>query len=332
MRLPSRYRRPAALFRGGKDISSGFPGVGGGGGEISQICPTITPTLGVEKISNGEFTTNTDDWTANSATLARVDSASDPGTASGGADNYCLKLTDAGVGASARSANLGNLQHQWVTIGGKAYGPSANASALVAILVAGSTLGGLDYFSRQIPSEDQWRSLTGSFLVTGTSLYITLSCAGGDNDLAYYDAVTVKPITGTTVSLGQLTHQAGTYTCHPTAADFTQAGIDILVKDSLNFVRVIVDRNGTDQARMYNCVNGVFAAVANAAGNITYGDGKTLAAYVQADGTVKLYYDGAQVGSDGSLTLANYGKGVSGFSAYSGNAVGLVTTSEATIP
>lgn len=45
-------------------------------------------------VTNGEFTTDTTGWTAGaSATIAQVDSASDPGVASGGADNGAVRVT-----------------------------------------------------------------------------------------------------------------------------------------------------------------------------------------------------------------------------------------------
>lgn len=142
------------------------------------------------------------------------------------------------------------------------------------------------------------------------------------------DNVSIKKLTFSTMlaRLGNIHRQTGTYVCTPSVATDAIAGLAICYKDASNFVLIQVDRV-YGKAYLTTCTGGTYAVSATATGNITYGDGKQLKAIVQADGTTALYYDGAQVGTNHSLTLSNFGTEVYGFSTNADSLVGRVATS-----
>jgi hypothetical protein len=309
-------------------------GNGSGNTELNLDCPAIAPTAGEDEVSNGEFTTDYTGWTANNATLSVVDSATDPGSASGGSDANCLKVIDAGGAAGALSGNLSGTAETWYQATSRQYSPSSNATMNVASILVGSSSNNSDYVRSPTTTENLWQAITSTFLSSNTAnLYVALSTYGtGDNDIGYFDSIHVQPLTFATclALIGTRTQQAGSYTCYPICAAYTQVGIVIEYKDENNLVMAVISRKtGLATAVLYSKVAGVYTA--KTSGNITYSPGDPLKVIV--DGTTHtLYYDGTQVGTPQTINNSGLGLDVYGFTPYAANIVGEVVTTKSVNP
>lgn len=131
-------------------------------------------------ITNGEFGADTAGWAAGRATIARVDSAADPGAASGGADNWAVKatVTDAsglaGLGQAIASILGGSYR-----LSARAYYPTGGAASLKAWFLAGGP-------SQAASTPDAWQTLTVSG-VAATSNTMNLYAKSELGAVAYFD-------------------------------------------------------------------------------------------------------------------------------------------------
>lgn len=305
--------------------------MGGSKFVLNKLCPTITPTFGTEEISNGEFTTDTTGWTENNATISVVDSASDPGTVSGGADSNCLKIVDAGGEAGVTTPNLVLTAKTWHMASALLYSPSANLQTNVATIIAEFQNGGENYGRKNTSIENVWQNIFFTFFAVMTTCYVDITVYGGINDdVIYADKVSVVPLALAEVTslIGSTVAQTGAYGCSPIVTVNTQAGIIIEYKDALNYVIAYIDRN-IGKAVLQRCNAGTYTSVI--AETVTYSAGATLCVVV--DGTNhSLYYNGTQVGTTQVIDNSGMGLAVYGFSTHATNAVGTVKVKKAASP
>jgi hypothetical protein len=176
--------------------------------------------------------------------------------------------------------------------------------------------------------DDTYRQYTMTFKAVGTGL---LSLAGNTAEASgrslYYDDASGKQITFSSMLtlLGTRVQRAGTYTCTPTVAAGTVAGLVLGYADAINFVLMVVDR-AQAQAILWSVIGGVWTAAI--AGAITYGAGNELKVIVDASDNYALYYNSAQIGALTAIAGGTLGLQVHGFNAYAGNEVGTVTTAK----
>ncbi len=158
-----------------------------------------TPTLGAETVSNGEFTSATTGWAGSLATLSQVDSTVDPGAASGGADNGAAKEVATATGADIRQT-LTLVAGTWYRVSCRAYAPSANDKVRAARLQPTNLTPSI---TNQVTVEDTWETLLQTARCTATAVICILQCqaAGASTigDAAYFDMVTAKPLTLSTL-------------------------------------------------------------------------------------------------------------------------------------
>jgi hypothetical protein len=299
----------------GRLLALGLLG-GGGPREINTLCPAIAPTLGTEMwdpdaaiFTDGTYTW----WVYGTNTLAND------------ANTLKLAFVDNTNGGGVLLRNTGDLNAD-LTVGTYyqfKFDLKVNAGSSVQLRLSDGIT------SHYLKDE------TGQSFVTTTTTFRGVHTTGGSfaisslgaGEIAWVDNLSLRPLANLGVYLGTRPVQAGWYTCAPVVADHSQCGLDILYKDPLNFARVVVDRLGSpDTVKVLTCTNGIYALVANANGAITYGAGRELKTVIAADGTVSLYYNNVKIGTDGLITLANFGQDVYGFNTLAGNTVGAVTT------
>lgn len=276
-----------------------------------------TPTEGSALAFNNEFTTNTTGWTPNNATLTRVDSASDPGVASGGADNFAGKLVDAGVGASATHSAVTVTAGQWYSVSAKIYSPSANTGTLPSYFAVGSTAGLGQYVSRYSAAEDSWVTQGASFRADGTSIYPLIGVASATNgDTVYYDSFLIKPLTLSTLFSSLATSSADVVAqVNITLTLGNQAGLVLNMDSAVAPDDFILAYHDGTNIKLDECVNGTYTNKISVA--TTYSAGATLR--VIRNGTqCAVYYNGVQVGTTQTMT-ANTNTTHGLFSTYSAN-------------
>ena len=186
--------------------------LGGGGQSFYTDFATLPPNLAVQNggtlavaggalragtlgdwllnlVSNGEFTSNVDGWTPIRADIVHVDSAIDPGTSSGGADDGALKLTVNNTTGLARAQQqLATLAGRFYSLSTRAYAPSSNTKINAAELSWNSA----PAQNRAVSSEDVWETLTVGPLQPVENDWIQLgshSTGGTIGDVAYFDSV-----------------------------------------------------------------------------------------------------------------------------------------------
>jgi len=135
-------------------------------------------------VSNGEFTTDTTGWTLLRSAISQVNSAAEPGTASGGADNGAIKVVTNASGNGAATQSLTTIIGSSVKANALCYVPDANATVnagKIALVSEGA----------QIASENSWLAMTVTGVMIATSsLMILRNFSGAENDIAYFDSVT----------------------------------------------------------------------------------------------------------------------------------------------
>ena len=179
--------------------ASGWVEVPGGYAEFSKLQALMsaeTAPTGTEMVTNGEFSTTTDDWTTGigltSATV--VDSSSDPGSASGGTDNNCAKLICNGLGTLGRISQIINIEDgKSYEIFCRVYAKSANQYQNAAMmLISGKDINGNSTTHAAIPivDEDAWETLSTIITVYGSTINVQLYVLGTySGDIAYFDKV-----------------------------------------------------------------------------------------------------------------------------------------------
>jgi len=286
------------------------------GGEINVVCPTITPTLGAELLSNGDFADWTgddpDDWSVTEAPPTREVSEVGTGQGHGGAGNGYCNLYRNGGGSSIDP----RIQE----------GITANAWHHISFVVDTLTAGQLHVREGSATYSCNYGA-TGVMSLRAVGSLLRMGCGADPSDMTI-DDVSAKAITFSSMlaHLGDVRRQTGAWTCTPTCTLGTLAGIVINYADTNNLLVAYVHRGApaaAQKAFLDQRDGGIWSNLRN--GAITYGAGKTLAIYIDGT-TAKLYYDGGQVGADATITASGLGTQVYGFSAYTSNAVGLVAT------
>ena len=141
-------------------------------------------------ITNGEFTTNTVGWTGSNFTISRVDATSDPGSSSGGLDDWCLKC-DADV-ASGRVVTytlpIATVIGKKYRVGYRYYVPSGDPNIYTKFNTQTLT----NITSGNESTKGVWSYIEYEEIATlaTTVFQIGLLSAGGvDTDILYIDAV-----------------------------------------------------------------------------------------------------------------------------------------------
>jgi len=249
-------------------------------------------------VSNPEFTSALTGWgAANGAAQARVDSATDPGSSSGGADSWCDKLTDStAAGFPLVQMPIGGIAGATYTLAGRVYVPSTNTQAAnAAIGIADSTLRVVS------TTEDAWTavSITG-YAAAAAALRLWLrygdSTAG---DVAYWDAISC--IIQSAILTGNIYNPNALVVVSviSPAALVTPRAITLRVVDELNYVRLLVLPNTAGNDCILQTVTaGVIANVADGVADVdwTAGGADQVQVFVQGNTyTVQHMKSGASV-------------------------------------
>jgi peptidoglycan/xylan/chitin deacetylase (PgdA/CDA1 family) len=264
-----------------------------------------TPTLGVERLSNVEFTTNADGWGAgDGSTITRRDYATAPNIdPTGGADEYGLEVATGGSVGSQGTQNITSVVGQWYRIFTRVYTPSANTFGTSGGLGAGNIFSNDGFY--RVDSEDSWLSLISSGRSTLAANGIILRCVSDQvGDLAHFDAVSAKQ-----VYMPDMFAVVGN--CSPnvdvsvkiTRPNRAAAGIVVCLDNPaapINYIIGYIAPSGNAVLDKY--VNGTYtnlidtgvSYVANAAIRI-----------VKSGTSVDLYYNGAQVGATQTISDAS---------------------------
>lgn len=282
--------------------------------EISMVCPAITPAPVGEIVVNADMELNSD-WLGQGTPTSQAQSNEQ---AHGGTYSWKVVSDAANEGIrQALSATIG----QWYTASAWAYVSGGSCYLVVnGLVVAAGPVANAAAWA-QLLMTNRATSATPSILIQSSAAVSTF----------YADDASFQQMSFATMlaRLGTLDRKSGTWTCKPTVADWTQCGLLLNYASPTNFVMLIVNRVGTDQAQLLSCLNGSWASVI--AGNITYGAAKELKVIVNS-GQYSLYYDGAQIGTTQNIDGSTLGFQCHGFNTFAGNTVGLVTTSPATVP
>jgi hypothetical protein len=255
-------------------------------------------TRGANGVTNGEFTSATTGWTASNAVLTQRDSTVTPGVASGGADVGCLELKDNGAFANANQA-LTLVVDTWYRASCLARTKSGAVGVGVATFAVGRTTTGGEYVTRSTGAFDAWESKLGVFRATQTGAYATLlSNAGATDDLTYWDAVAVEPLTLASMFASVVSGAADVIADVGVATELCRPAGLVLNLDSAatpaNFVVAYLGGVSSRLCVLEKCVAGVYTTLISAA--VTYVAGAVLRV-VHVGDQYSLYYNGAQVGT-----------------------------------
>lgn len=267
--------------------------------------PSLTPTLGAEVLSNVEFTTNTASWEASDeGILTRRDFAAAPDIdPTGGADNLGLEVKQ-GTGANGGAIQSGTcVVGTWYRLSTRAYAPSANAVGRVAALSSGNLAGfvyaNLDGGTR-VAAEDAWQTLMSHGYAENTTVVAGLKCLGTtDDDVAYFDAVSLKPLTFTTC-IGEAGLVPADYTAQVslTIPLGGTAGMILSLDSPTNPQNFLLAYHNGVSATLLKYVAGAYTSVIS--DSATYAAGAVLKV-VKAGTVVSLFYNGAQVGASATV-------------------------------
>lgn len=262
-----------------------------------------SPALGLEQISNPEFTVDTDNWGfGNGATGARVDTTSAPDIdPTGGADNYAVEVTNNGAYGLTASNVMNSANGYWERFSVRAFAPSANTGLNKASFLAGNVYGPFenDY---PVSAEDTWETLAFSGL-SGDQVNVVKGCVPSINagDKAYFDAFSEKRITFPEC-LATLGNCSSDFDMSVKIARSLRmaCGLVVAVDNAvtpMNFLIVWLD--GRDYLHVFKCLAGAYTQLAQTA--ITYVASAVLR-IVKSGVSVDVYYNGSKVGSTITLT------------------------------
>lgn len=281
--------------------------------EINIACPTITPVLGDEMwdAAAAAFTSGTYAWAAAGSNTIENDT-----------NTLKISYVDNSNGASVNLNDAADLNANLAvgTIYKIGFDLKAGASTAVAPLL---------YDGKYYPSCESYgtTSFNTKHLIFrayhATSCFFSIrSMAAGET--CFVDNLSLKPVNNTSVLLGTLSHQTGTYICHPTVETDSAAGLILAYKDSSNYLLMMVD-NTIPAAQLWKIASGTWTRVIT--GSISYAGGGELKLIISGM-DCSLYYAGTQVGSTTAVAeLVTMGMSVYGWNNLSGNEVGAVTTS-----
>ena len=289
--------------------------------ETTITAPAITPTLGSELLVNPDFEGAYDDESGGTGTAnvapnwnkqsIETDDILDKELTiiHGGSASQKIVMLNANEGvapAAAPMAAIGWYQASvWIynVSGNGIWIDSDSGPSTVVISAAGV-----------------WTQAVGTGRTTGSNHKIYV--LSGASTTSYIDDASVKAILLSSMlsSLGTWAGRDGTYTCHPTVATKTQAGMAVAYLNATNFVLAVVDR-GSNTAKLLKLIAGTWTQIIS--GAVTYSAAAELKVVISGT-SYSLYYNTIQVGT--TQTISNtLGDGIYGFNALAGNTVGSVT-------
>lgn len=290
--------------------------LGSGNLEIKKVCAAITPTS-TEIIEYGAL----DDWLSDTDSVGWSDGVS--GTSTVNKESTVVRSGFAARLDIDASNNAAYISRTTTTSAGSYYQLSAWMKNSTTGKTAAHFLANISGLVRTLTDTyTQYIDVIRPAINNGNQLINRSSAASSS---IYIDDVSLKEITFASMLsyLGKRVRLDGYYRCRPTVTAGTQAGLVVGYADANNFIMVYIDRRD-GKAYLDTKIAGTWANVIN--GAITYTAEKVL--HVAINGTtVQLFYDGTQVGTDQTIVVSSFGKAVYGFSSYSANTVGLVTTS-----
>lgn len=287
---------------------------------ISIACPAITPSLGLNVITDPGF----EQWTSPTNLTQFGESVSGTSTINQetvvvySGSNACRMDIDAlnSSAVIAQSALTAGIWYRFEIVT-----KAASGAPRIAF--------GVDPYCN-FAIDTTYTQYVGTNRAVGVNFNV-LRGTGAANNSIYVDDVAAYPITFSSmrVLLGQ--HgKNGSFSCTPTVADNTQAGMLLNYADDNNFVMLIVDRSrngGSPHARVISKIGGTWTSVI--AGAITYSAGTQLKVIANS-GNYSLFYNNVQVGATTAIVETTLGTGVYGFNAEAGNLVGTVIATGAT--
>lgn len=291
--------------------------------EINTASPTITTSLESELVQNSDFETSG---------AGGADVFANWTEAKSGSSTINNDVTDVYSGSHAARLDIdssnsqANLSQGILTAGNwYQYSVWAKANTGTPYISIGNSSGTVSFSQFQI--NNTYTQYIGTGRAGGVNFFVYRS-EGSNSKSIYFDQVSAKKITWSSMIayIGNHQQKNGSYSATPTVANGTQAGILINYADDNNFVMVIVDRatnSQTAKAIVLSKIGGVYTQVIS--GSITYGDGLELKV-IDTNGYYTLFYDNVQVGSETAISETALGYDIYGFSSYTNNTVGTVTT------
>lgn len=139
----------------------------------------LSAITGVERITNGAFTTNTNGWTADTGTIASV---------AGGTSGNCLQITQTS-GATAYAYQVIN------TVAGKRYKLvfSHKNGTFTGRLYLGSGITGTDVGFITTLNDAAWKQYVLYFTAVGSTTYVSFACPGS-SQTTLFDEVSVTQV------------------------------------------------------------------------------------------------------------------------------------------
>lgn len=148
--------------------------------------------LGSEKVVNGTFAVNVNDWTATDAGITSTrETTIFP---NGGLKAQMVFAHECGI----RQVISGLTSGKTYCVSAKAYAPSSNGTLRAASISTASAPSAATKESAQVTAEDVVQTITFFFTATGSTQNFYLLCLnrgsawGTNNDIAYFDDVTIK--------------------------------------------------------------------------------------------------------------------------------------------
>ena len=288
------------------------------GAEQVIACPAITPSLGLEKLTNPDlepaFSSGlANGWTKNgSPTLAEEDSIKNTQTSS-------QKITGAAANDGVYQYKQASLTaNNWVLMSAYAY--LASGAMKMQLNLNNDSLA-----ATSISPANQWNPYirTGRFISGNTGPFLKQN--GSGTSVGYLDTCSLKVITFASMRtwLATRTKRGGQYGCNPILTINTQGGLLLSYQDDNNFVMAMIDRTSPVTVYLISVIGGSWSIATS--GAVAYSDSKSLSVWVNADEqTYTLFYDGALVGVSQVISPATLGLGVYGWSAYAANSIGTV--------
>lgn len=279
----------AFASRNGKWIGTGFAVAGG--------TATVTPSLsGVELVTNGGFDANTSGWSGSQGNIASV---------AGGQAGNCCQLTKTG-GTSQQAIQLAialslNLFYRYS--GYVKSGTSGNENALIQAQREGGTYATDAQIS--LTSSASWAQAGFSFIPPWASYRFNFNKNTATDGTMLFDTASIQAFLMASCMASVLSPSANiTAQAKVTCAAGTQAGLVVNLDNPANpqnFILPYLD--GSTLGAMYGVLDEFVAGVRTNKIRIpvTYGAGKILK-FIGSGTTGKLYYDGAQVGTDQAMT------------------------------